>query len=83
MGLSPARPAAPALSDCDLVDAIRAGDQTAFTELYERYFERVYNFAYARLRHRADAEEDSERRQGERPVSADQRLEVDGAATGA
>ena len=57
MGLSPARPAATALSDADLVDAIRAGDQTAFTELYERYFDRVYNFAYARLRHRADAEE--------------------------
>jgi RNA polymerase sigma-70 factor (ECF subfamily) len=57
LGLSPARPAATALSDCDLADAIRAGDQSAFTELYERYFERVYNFAYARLRHRADAEE--------------------------
>jgi RNA polymerase sigma-70 factor (ECF subfamily) len=57
LGLSPARPAATGLSDCDLVAAIRAGDQTAFTELYERYFDRVYNFAYARLRHRADAEE--------------------------
>jgi len=54
---SPARPAATALSDCDLVDAIRAGNQIAFTELYERYFDRVYNFAFARLRHRADEEE--------------------------
>jgi RNA polymerase sigma-70 factor (ECF subfamily) len=45
------------LSDCELVDAIRAGDQSAFTALYERYFDRVYHFAYARLRHRADAEE--------------------------
>jgi RNA polymerase sigma-70 factor (ECF subfamily) len=56
--LSSARPAAAAaLSDCELVDAIRAGDQTAFTALYERYFERVYHFAYARLRQHADAEE--------------------------
>jgi RNA polymerase sigma-70 factor (ECF subfamily) len=45
------------LSDAQLVEAIRAGDQSAFTALYERYFDRVYHFAYARLRHRADAEE--------------------------
>jgi len=51
-----ARPAH-ALSDLEIVDAIRAGDETAFTELYERYFDRVYHFAYARLRHHADAEE--------------------------
>lgn len=53
-----ARPAAAeALADADLLDAIRSGDESAFTVLYERYFERVYNFAYARLRNRADAEE--------------------------
>ncbi len=54
-----ARTAAPAtaLTDSDLVDAVRNGDQAAFTALYERYFDRVYHFAYARLRHRADAEE--------------------------
>ena len=51
-----ARPAH-ALSDLEIADAIRAGDETAFTELYERYFDRVYHFAYARLRHHADAEE--------------------------
>jgi RNA polymerase sigma-70 factor (ECF subfamily) len=51
-----ARPAH-ALSDLEIVEAIRAGDETAFTELYERYFDRVYHFAYARLRHHADAEE--------------------------
>jgi RNA polymerase sigma-70 factor (ECF subfamily) len=48
---------ADALTDFDLLDAIRSGDETAFTLLYERYFERVYNFSYARLRNRADAEE--------------------------
>ena len=53
----PARPVVHALSDADLVDGIRAGDQSAFTALYERYFDRVYHFSYARLRHRADAEE--------------------------
>ena len=50
-------PAAAERSDLDLVEAIRTGDQAAFTTLYERYFDRVYHFAYARLRHRADAEE--------------------------
>ena len=49
--------AAQALSDLELVEAIQAGDQTAFTVLYERYFDRVHNFAYGRLRNRADAEE--------------------------
>ena len=46
-----------ALSDLDLVQSVRAGDHAAFSVLYERYFERVHNFAYARLRNRADAEE--------------------------
>jgi RNA polymerase sigma-70 factor (ECF subfamily) len=55
---SPAHPvAADALSDSELLEAIRKGDQSAFTALYDRYFDRVYHFAYARLRHRADAEE--------------------------
>lgn len=44
-------------SDRELLDSIRAGDHRAFQDLYERYFPRVYNFAYARLRNRADAEE--------------------------
>ena len=52
------RPAsAEALSDLELLDAIHEGDESAFTVLYERHFERVYHFAYARLRNRADAEE--------------------------
>jgi RNA polymerase sigma-70 factor (ECF subfamily) len=46
-----------ALPDSDLLDLIRGGDESAFTVLYERYFDRVYHFAFARLRHHADAEE--------------------------
>src|SRR4029453_1904132 len=51
------RPATAPPSDQELVDAIRMRDQAAFTALYDRYFDRVYHFAYARLRHHADAEE--------------------------
>lgn len=43
--------------DADLVAAIRAGQEAAFGVLYDRYFQRVFNFAYGRLRNRADAEE--------------------------
>jgi RNA polymerase sigma-70 factor (ECF subfamily) len=39
------------------VAAICRRDETAFNLLYERYFSRVYNFAHARIRNRADAEE--------------------------
>lgn len=44
-------------SDAELVDAIRLGDASAFNILYDRYFQRVYHFAYARVRNAADAEE--------------------------
>jgi RNA polymerase sigma-70 factor (ECF subfamily) len=44
-------------TDQELVAAIRAGNEPAFSILYDRYFQRVYNFSYARLRNRADAEE--------------------------
>jgi RNA polymerase sigma-70 factor (ECF subfamily) len=44
-------------SDLELIDAIRVGDEQAFNALYERYFQRVYNFSYARVRNAADAEE--------------------------
>lgn len=44
-------------SDLELVEAIRDGDEAAFTVVYERYFQRVHGFAYARLHNRADAEE--------------------------
>ena len=44
-------------SDLELIEAIQSGDEIAFTEVYERYFQRVHNFALARLHNRADAEE--------------------------
>jgi len=44
-------------SDLELIDAIRTGDESAFNSLYDRYFQRVYNFSYARVRNAADAEE--------------------------
>jgi RNA polymerase sigma-70 factor (ECF subfamily) len=40
-----------------LVERLRAGDQSSFAELYERYFTRVYHFVARRLRNRADTEE--------------------------
>lgn len=40
-----------------LVERVRAGDQGAFEELYDRYFARVHHFVARRLRNRADADE--------------------------
>ena len=45
-----------ARSDAELVAAIRRGDEGAFNVLYERYFQRVYNFAYARIENYVDDE---------------------------
>lgn len=45
------------LSDDDLFDRIRGGSKNAFDALYERYFQRIYNFIYLRVRNHADAEE--------------------------
>jgi RNA polymerase sigma-70 factor (ECF subfamily) len=44
-------------TDAELAAAIRHKDEGAFNVLYERYFQRVYNFAYARMHNCADAEE--------------------------
>jgi RNA polymerase sigma-70 factor (ECF subfamily) len=44
-------------SDEDLVEGIRRSSEADFNALYERYFQRVYSFAFARLRNRADTEE--------------------------
>ncbi|HBZ72764.1 MAG TPA: hypothetical protein DEP35_24745 [Deltaproteobacteria bacterium] len=44
-------------SDAALVAGIRNGNQADFNQLYERYFQRVYTFAYVRVRNHADAEE--------------------------
>jgi RNA polymerase sigma-70 factor (ECF subfamily) len=43
--------------DAELLKALRAGRQDAFDSLYHRYFQRLYNFSYLRLRNHADAEE--------------------------
>lgn len=44
-------------SDSELIEGIRASNEADFNLLYERYFPRVYSFAYLRLRSRADTEE--------------------------
>jgi RNA polymerase sigma-70 factor (ECF subfamily) len=48
-----------AASDDDrpLIDRVRKGDQDALRTLYERYFDRIYNYVYARLGRAEDAED--------------------------
>lgn len=46
-----------ALSDQDLLEGVRAESEPHFAELYSRYFQRIYNFVYARMRNHAEAEE--------------------------
>jgi RNA polymerase sigma-70 factor (ECF subfamily) len=46
-----------ARSDEQLVEGIRRSNEEDFTLLYERYYQRVYNFSYLRLRNHADTEE--------------------------
>ncbi len=48
-----------AASDDDrrLIDRVRKGDQDATRTLYERYFDRIYNYCYARLGRAEDAED--------------------------
>jgi RNA polymerase sigma-70 factor (ECF subfamily) len=43
--------------DAELLEALRQGSQQAFDTLYNRYYQRLYNFSYLRLRNHADAEE--------------------------
>ena len=45
------------LSDLELVEGIRSGDESCFNLLYDRYYRRVHGFARARLRNGADTEE--------------------------
>jgi RNA polymerase sigma-70 factor (ECF subfamily) len=49
------------LQDAELVDLARGGDREAFGELYERYIEKIYNYAYYRTGNHHDAEDLSER----------------------
>ena len=44
-------------SDAELVAGIRQSNERDFTLLYERYYQRVYNFSYLRLRNHSDTEE--------------------------
>src|ERR1700736_6774404 len=48
-----------AASDDDrpLIERVRRGDQDAARTLFERYFDRIYNYAYARLGRVEDAED--------------------------
>jgi len=53
---SPVR--APASDDSgELVDRAAAGDEVAFTELYDRFYDRVYRFVYYRVGRVEDAED--------------------------
>jgi RNA polymerase sigma-70 factor (ECF subfamily) len=44
-------------SDAELVAGIRQSNEKDFSLLYERYYQRVYNFSYLRLRNHSDTEE--------------------------
>lgn len=44
-------------SDEVLVERVRLGDESAFAELYERFFKRIFLFVDKRLRNQADTEE--------------------------
>jgi RNA polymerase sigma-70 factor (ECF subfamily) len=44
-------------ADEELLEGIRLGSEPHFNVLYERYFQRIYNFSYARVRNHADVEE--------------------------
>ena len=43
--------------DLHLVERLKQGDEVAFDELYERYFDRVFAFVDRRMSNNADAEE--------------------------
>jgi RNA polymerase sigma-70 factor (ECF subfamily) len=43
--------------DQELIEALRQGSEVHFQLLYDRYFRRIYSFAYARLHNHADTEE--------------------------
>lgn len=44
-------------SDQELLEGIRAASEPHFSELYRRYFQRIYNFVYVRMRNHAETEE--------------------------
>ncbi|HWJ67030.1 MAG TPA: sigma-70 family RNA polymerase sigma factor [Nocardioides sp.] len=48
-------PPGPSASDADLVAGVLAGDRTAFAGVYERYADRLWDFAFSMLRNREEA----------------------------
>jgi len=46
-----------AMSDEELLEGIRSQSELHFAELYNRYFQRIYSFVYARMRNHAETEE--------------------------
>ena len=42
-------------SDAELVERVRAGEREAFAQVYERYADRLFDFAHGMLRQREDA----------------------------
>jgi len=46
-----------AMSDEALLEGIRSHSEAHFAELYNRYFQRIYSFVYARMRNHAESEE--------------------------
>ena len=45
------------MSDQELLEGIRLQSEPHFGELYNRYFQRIYNFVFARMRNHAETEE--------------------------
>jgi RNA polymerase sigma-70 factor (family 1) len=45
------------LSDLELTDLLRAGDASAYTVIYNRYFDELYLHAYNRLRDKEEAQD--------------------------
>jgi RNA polymerase sigma factor (sigma-70 family) len=45
------------LGDGELVELAQAGDRDAFAELYDRYFDRIYDFLTRMMRNRSEAED--------------------------
>ena len=44
-------------TDQELLEGLRRHSEPHFSELYNRYFQRIYSFVYARLRNHAEVEE--------------------------
>jgi len=55
-GRDPSESACPTPDEV-LVERIRAGSEDAFSQIYQRYFNRIFHFVGRRLRNRADTEE--------------------------